>query len=340
MSKRSGNISNQSYRIQHYVAKYKNAGLLGKSAPFIDLLHAVEAATKCDVRVLLDGKTGTGKELIARSIHRYSSRADFPFVAIDCGAVPATLLESELFGHKRGAFTGADSDRTRFVFRGNGGTLFMDEINNLPFDLQPKLLRVLQEAEVRPLGSDRPIKTDVRIITASSTSLSQLVNDHKFREDLFYRLHVYPIYIPGLYERREDIPLLANHFLGKFASQQNKISENFHEEIIDFMKQRTWNGNIRELENFIERLVTLADKDISVIGVESFPADLSEELRQFREKRKYKTALESLKEQVKEFEAQIIKQTLLECNGNQSETARRLKTSEKSIRNKIRQLHL
>jgi Nif-specific regulatory protein len=320
--------------------KYKNAGLYGKSPKFIALLHAIEATTKCDVRVILDGKTGTGKELIARAIHKFSSRADFPFIAIDCGAIPHTLLESELFGHKRGAFTGAHSDHQGLLLDANGGTLFMDEINNLPYDMQSKLLRVLEEGEVRPIGGDKVVKTDVRIITASSVPLKRLVEDHLFREDLFFRLHVFPIYVPDLGERQEDIALLANHFLHNYAKQQNKNAQNFHEEVIDFVKQRIWKGNIRELENFIERLVTLIPNDVSEVTFGVFPGDLHEELNEFRKKARQLQSTESLKEQVQDFEAQLIKRKLIECNWNQSEVARRLNTSEKNIRYKMEQLNI
>ncbi len=322
------------------IQKYKNVGLLGKSPRFIELLHAVEAASKCDVRVILDGKTGTGKELIAKSIHQFSYRANFPFVGIDCGAIPTNLLESELFGHKRGAFTGADTDRGGLFLEANGGTLFLDEINNMPIDLQSKLLRVLQEGEIRPVGSDKSTKIDVRIITASSTSLKTLIDEKKFREDLFYRLYVYPISVPDLNERKEDIPLLAEYFLHKYAKHQNKNLVSFHEVIIDFMKERKWKGNIRELENFVERLVTLTPINIEEISIKSFPADLTEELNQFREIQSCKRPIRSLKKLVQKYEAQLIKQTLIECDWNQSEAARRLDISEKSIRYQMKQLNI
>ncbi len=322
------------------LVKYNNADLYGSDASFIELLHTVEAATKCDARVLLIGNTGTGKELIAKAIHKFSSRGEYPFVAVDCGAIPNSLLESEFFGHKKGAFTGANSDRPGLFLEANGGTLFMDEINNLPIDMQSKLLRVLQEGDIRPVGSDKIVKTNVRIIAASSTPLKKLVDENYFREDLFFRLHVYPIYIPDLNERKDDIALLANHFLVRFAEQQDKKAANFHEEIIDFIKQYTWKGNIRELENFVERLITIAPKDAKVIGAEVFQADLRGELDQFRERQKYQKPTASLKGKVQDFEAQLIKQTLIECNWNKSEAARRLNTSEKNIRYKLETLNI
>jgi len=322
------------------IHKYKNVGLLGKSSKFIELLHAIEAVTKCDVRVLLDGKTGTGKELIAKAIHQFSSRVQSPFIAIDCGAIPSTLIESELFGYKRGAFTGANSDRLGMFLEANGGTLFMDEINNLPYDMQSKLLRVLQEGEVRSIGSDKLTKIDIRIIAASSTPLKLLVDQEKFRQDLFFRLNVYPIYIPELNERQDDIPPLANHFLAFYAKQQNKKINHFHEEVVDYIKQRSWQGNIRELENFVERMVTLVPQNISEITFEFFPADLKQETCQFSKSQLNSKTEVSLKGKVQEYEAQLIKETLIKCNWNQSEAARRLKTSEKNIRYKMKQLNI
>jgi Nif-specific regulatory protein len=322
------------------ILKYKNAGLYGKSERFVELLHAIEAATKCDVRILLVGKTGTGKELISKAIHKFSSRANYPFIAIDCGAIPNTLLESELFGHKRGAFTGAHTDRQGLFLEANGGTLFMDEINNLPYEMQSKLLRVLEEGEVRPVGGDKTFKTNVRIIAASSAPLKKLVDDNLFREDLFYRLHVYPIYIPDLSERQEDIPILADHFLNQYAKQQNKSAQNFHEEVIDFMKQRSWDGNVRELENFIERIVTVTPPDASTIDPSLFPMEMQKELEKFRLKIDASIRSTPLKDKVNKYETEIVKKTLIECGWNQSEAARRLNTSEKNIRYKIEKYNI
>jgi Nif-specific regulatory protein len=182
------------------------------------------------------------------------------------------------------------------------------------------------------------MQTDVRIIAASSVPLKNLVDENKFREDLFYRLHVYPIYVPGLSERQEDISLLANHFLNQYAEQQNKNIQYFHDEVIDFMKQRHWAGNIRELENFVKRLITIVAKEDSTIDVESFPADLQDELDQFHENNKYSKPSQSLKHRVDKFEADIIIQSLIDCSWNQSKAARHLDTSEHNIRYKMEKL--
>jgi len=321
------------------IQKYNNVGLLGKSSRYIEMLQAIEASTKSDARVLLIGKTGTGKELIAKAIHKFSSRSDYPFIAVDCGAIPDNLLESEFFGHKKGAFTGAHSDHQGLFENANGGTLFMDEINNLPLDMQSKLLRVLQEGEIRPIGSNKVIKTNVRIIAASSKPLKELVEQKLFREDLFFRLYIYPIYLPDLNERMEDIPLLANHFLLHYSKQQNKKNVSFHEEVIDFMKFRKWGGNVRELENFVQRIITIADQNISKVESDMFPSDLREELDLFREGQN-KLNKRSLKQSVQDFEQNLIKQTLISCNWNQSAAARQLDTSEKNIRYKMEILNI
>jgi len=320
--------------------KYREKGLLGKSDQFIELLKAIESCARCDVRVLLEGQSGTGKELIAKAIHQFSARSSQSFVAIDCGAIPENLIESELFGHVKGAFTGAQSDRTGLIAEANNGTMFMDEIANLPLTLQSKLMRFLQEGEVRPLGSNKSRNVNVRIITASSKSLNQMVASGQFREDLFYRLHVYPIFIPPLKERQEDIPILANHFLELFAKQQNKQVNLFSKELLDFLKQRDWLGNIRELENFIERLVTVTNPDVVTIKSKILPLDLKMEFEQF--KANHSTFNESLplKENLQVHEADLIKRALDECGWNQSQAARMLRISERNIRFRMEKLNI
>ena len=208
--------------------------------------------------------------MLARAIHTFSARNNKPFVAIDCGAIPLNLVESELFGHVKGAFTGATTDRKGLFAEADSGTLFIDEIASLPIDMQAKLMRVLQEGEIRPIGSNSTHKVDVRVIAAGSTSIRQLVDAGQLREDLYYRLHVYPIPVPSLRERQRDIPILANHFLSKFAGQQGKRAQAFHEEITDFMRIRPWPGNIRELENFVERLVTLCPPNMEIVSRKTY----------------------------------------------------------------------
>ena len=318
--------------------KYEAHGLLGKSEKFIQLLQTIESAARCDVRVLLDGQSGTGKELIAKAIHHYSSRNSQKFVAVDCGAIPPNLIESELFGHIKGAFTGANFSRKGLLEEANGGTFFMDEINNLPIELQAKFLRFLQESEIRPIGSNETSKIDVRIIAASSVSLKQLVEEQKFREDLFYRLYVYPISVPSLNERCEDIPLLANYFLKKYSLEQKKKTEMFNEEMLDFLKQHLWSGNIRELENFVERLVTLAPLEMQVIDASILPADFREEWQEVEAiSPKYDT-INSLEKNILDYERKLINKVLKECNWNQSKAARQLNISEHTIRYKMNKL--
>lgn len=320
------------------LTKYQNLGLLGKSSRFIELIQAIEAAARCDVRVLMEGESGTGKELVAKLIHQMSSRSSNKFVAIDCGAIPGNLIESELFGHVKGAFTGATSPRKGLMEEADHGTLFLDEITNLPFDLQAKLLRVLQEGEIRPVGSNQIRKVNVRFISASSSPLRTMVQNKKFREDLYFRLHVYPINVPSLNKRRDDIPLLANFFLKKYAGQQQKNIESFHEEILDFLRNRLWEGNIRELENFIERLVTLAPPGIKIIDHETLPPEFKTELKRTKKWLNTTTLKKSLNDRLTEYEKQIVRQSLTDNEWNQSRAARDLKISEQSIRYKMKRL--
>jgi transcriptional regulator with PAS, ATPase and Fis domain len=322
------------------LVKYNNIGLYGKSPRFTELLHDIEAATKVDTRVLLIGKTGTGKELIAKAIHNFSARAENPFIAADCGAIPNTLLESEFFGHTKGAFTGAQTERKGLFLEANHGTLFLDEINNLPIDMQSKFLRVLEERQIRPIGSDKIVQMNVRIVAASSSPLKNLVDEKLFREDLFYRLNVYPIYVPDLSERQEDIPLLAHHFLRKFAQQQNKQAKNFHEEVIEYIKKHPWEGNIRELKNFLERIITVTPQNAITIDPSFFKMEIKEELENYRsETRDFKRSA-PLKEYMNHYEAEFIRKTLIDCDWNQSKAARQLEISETNIRYKMNQFKI
>jgi formate hydrogenlyase transcriptional activator len=232
--------------------------VIGASLPFQNLLNRVRLIAPTDSVTLIQGETGTGKEVIARAIHNYSSRHQGPFVKLNCAAIPAPLLESELFGHERGAFTGAFAQtKGRFQLAHNG-TLFLDEIGDLPLELQPKLLRVLQEQEFERLGSSQTICVNVRVVAATNHDLAQLVAAKQFRADLYYRLNVIPISLPPLRERSEDIPLLVRHFVQKFSARLNKVIEEIPSEVMEVLKAHDWPGNVRELQNFIERAVVLS----------------------------------------------------------------------------------
>jgi Nif-specific regulatory protein len=320
--------------------KYEVFGLLGKSKKYVELLQAVEAAAHCDVRVLLEGESGVGKELIARAIHNCSERSGNKFIAVDCGAIPEKLIESELFGHVKGAYTGATMTRAGLFSEANNGTLFMDEITNLPLDLQAKLLRVLQEGEIRPLGSNTTHRVNVRVITAASIPLREQVENKKFREDLFYRLFVYPIHVPSLAERQEDIPLLANHFLQKFSKQQNKKIETFHEQVIDLMKYHQWTGNIRELENFVERMVTLTVQDRKQIDVSLLPREYSSELKNLKQQQVKVQKTKLLSENLADYEKELMRQALIRYDWNQTAAAGALGIHESTLRYKMKKYHL
>jgi transcriptional regulator with GAF, ATPase, and Fis domain len=322
------------------VLAYREFGLLGCSAPYINLLKTVDAAARCDVRVLLEGESGTGKELIARAIHHLSFRKKCPFVAVDCAAIPDSLMESELFGHTKGAFTGATRDNKGLFWEANQGTLFLDEITNLPIELQGKLLRVLQENEIRPIGSNKTIKVDVRIISASSVPLSKLVTMDKFREELFYRLHVYPIPIPSLEQRQDDIPILVDHFLAKFSQQQRKSLQSIDASLLNYILHRRWKGNIRELENFMERLITIADVEATVLDSSILPKEFSSEYDYIKQKLSTTDSENSLPERIQSFEKDLIQQALVDNQWNQSQAARALKISEGTIRQKMKKLNL
>lgn len=232
--------------------------LIGTSPKFRAVLEALEMVAPVDSAVLVQGETGTGKELIAQAIHDASPRRQQRFVAINCAAIPAALLESELFGHERGAFTGAVTQTMGRFQAADRGTLFLDEIGELPLELQPKLLRVLQEQRFERLGCGRTLQVNVRVIAATNQDLWGMVQERKFRADLYYRLNVFPITLPPLRERQEDIPLLANHFIRRFAERQGKVIDHVPHDVMRSLKRHYWPGNIRELQNFVERAVIMS----------------------------------------------------------------------------------
>lgn len=244
--------------IPFYSEEHVTFDMVGKSEVFQAVLRNIQIVAPTDATVLIEGETGTGKELVARAIHGLSSRSKRSFVMVNCAAIPPTLLESELFGHEKGAFTGAFAQKIGRYELADQGTLFLDEIGDIPLELQPKLLRVLQEQEFERLGSSRTINVDVRVIAATNRNLTQMLNEGKFRHDLYYRLHVFPLTVPPLRERREDIPLLANFFVSKHSKRVGKHIEKISPETLRALSRWQWPGNVRELENTIERALILS----------------------------------------------------------------------------------
>jgi DNA-binding NtrC family response regulator len=246
------------YLLSERDAEFNHYGLVGRSRPVMDVIKRAELVAESRSTVLLTGETGTGKELVARAIHARSAQRDMPLIKVNCAAIPETLLESELFGHVRGAFTGASFTKKGRFSLADGGTIFLDEIATISTAVQAKLLHVLQDREFEPLGSERTQKVDVRVIAATNRDLRQLVGAGRFQEDLYYRLNVIPITIPPLRERREDIPLLVEHFLRKYAQNSGKRIEDVDAPLMEELERYDWPGNVRELENTIERAVVLA----------------------------------------------------------------------------------
>jgi formate hydrogenlyase transcriptional activator len=233
--------------------------IIGSSAALRGVLNSAAIVAQTDATVLITGETGTGKERIARAIHLMSSRKENAFIKLNCAAIPTGLLESELFGHEKGAFTGAVSQKVGRLELADKGTLLLDEVGDIPLELQPKLLRVLQDQEFERLGGTKTMRVNVRILAATNKDLEQAVNEKHFRGDLFYRLHVFPLHVPALHERREDIPLLVRHFVKRYAARLNKRIDLIPDEAVEAMMEWEWPGNIRELENFIERSVILSE---------------------------------------------------------------------------------
>ena len=261
-SEKSG-LSKEVRRLRNLVGeRYGFENIIGKSEPIAKLLEQVAQAAQVDSFAYISGESGTGKELVAKSLHLASSRKGGPFVAVNCAAIPETLLESELFGYEKGAFTGAMQSRRGLLAQAEGGTFFLDEISEMPLTMQAKLLRVLSELVFYPLGSSRTVKVDARIVAASNKDLEEEVKQGRFREDLFYRIHVIHIKVPPLRERKEDIPLLARHFLRKYAEKMKKESLEFSQGAYQKLMGYNWPGNVRELENCVESAVAMADKKV------------------------------------------------------------------------------
>ncbi len=304
--------------------------VIGKSRPMKDLFETLSLIAPSDATVLIFGESGTGKELVANAIHQNSLRVEKPFIKVSCAALPETLLESELFGHERGAFTGALTRKAGRFQLANGGTLFLDEVSEMSSATQVKLLRVLQEREFEPLGSTKTIQVDIRLITATNKDLEAEVKEGRFREDLFYRLNVIPIRLPSLRERREDIPLLAEHFFRHYQEKNRSSVKGFLPKTMDTLIRYDWPGNIRELENTVERAILLCRSEYIM------PQDLPLAV-QGAQNGAHPIVSVPPGMPLKEVEREVIVQTLGETGGNRTQTARVLGISRKTLQNKIKE---
>ena len=266
-------------------------GIIGRSAAIRKVFELIERVAPMSTTVTIQGESGTGKELVARAIHRLSPRVNRPFVAVNCAALPDTLLQSELFGYKKGAFTDARTDKIGLFQNADGGTLLLDEIGDISSTMQRAMLRALQEGEVTPLGSNEPVRIDVRVIVATNKDLRSEVSAGNFREDLYYRLHVVPIHVPPLRDRLDDVPLLVQHFVERLCEQHGKPMPEIGADAMDFMTRARWPGNVRELENTLERAVILCDgdtinlNDLLEFAGRGLDSTLTEELPPLREAR-------------------------------------------------------
>ena len=267
-------------RIQSYEKNYQFCNMVAKSNSMKSIFKLAEKISNYNSTVLITGESGTGKELVARGIHLSGNRSERPLVTVNCGGIPENLLESEFFGYKKGAFTGADRTKKGLFEEADGGTIFLDEIGELPQALQVKLLRVLQESEIRMIGDTKTKKIDVRVIAATAKELEEEVSTGGFRQDLFYRLNVLPITIPPLRTRNEDIPLLVQHFMNKFNKSLNKQVKGLEPDAMSMLLRHKWPGNVRELENVIERALVLVDGDI--LTLEHFPPELGAKIEECR----------------------------------------------------------
>ena len=305
-------------------------GIVGRSACLRELIERACQVAKSDADVLIMAESGTGKELLAQFIHRASPRRNYPFVAVNCAAFPETLLESELFGHVRGAFTGAVATRPGKFELASGGTLLLDEISEMPISLQPKLLRVLQEREVDRLGDTRPRRVDVRVIATTNRHLPSLIEEGRFRADLFYRLDVVPLSLPPLRERREDIVELVEHFIQKYAPPQRAVR--FTDDLLRRLTEYDWPGNVRELENVVRRILVLSRNPVA--GLEVL------EGKDVAERNPTSVRVPAQGATLRDMERQLLERTLESTGGNRTRAAEILGVSLRTVRNKIREFGL
>lgn len=313
--------------------KNEMEGIVAKSKSMERVMEIVNKVKDIDANVLITGESGTGKEVIARAIHFQGNRKEHSFVPINCSAIPSNLLESELFGYEKGAFTGADKKKKGLFEVADKGTLFLDEIGDMDIHLQSKLLRAIQEKNITPLGSNTPRKIDVRIIAATNMDLEKAIDETKFREDLFYRLNVINIKLPPLRERKEDIPYLVRLFVNKYSQEFEKSIKGVSPEFLDYLYHYDFKGNIRELENIIERAVALSDKE--VLTEHDLPKDIPLENRNSLHDSNLIPVY--IGESLKQIEKKVILQTYEFCGQCQKETAEILGVSDRTIRNKLKE---
>ena len=323
--------------------RYGFASIVGKNEKMQEIYHLIEKVAPTSASVLITGESGTGKELVARAIHINSPRENAPFVSVNCAALPETLLESELFGHERGAFTGATAMRKGRFELADTGTLFLDEIGDIPLPLQAKLLRVLQERSFERVGGSRPIKVDVRIVTATNKELKDEVDKGHFREDLYYRLNVLHIHLPPLRERSDDIPMLTNHFINKFAEMLNKPNLRISGDALRYLVNLAWDGNVRELENTIERAAILCSNDM--IRAEDVHPDVTRSKKEENwspdfDFEQFIPANLPLPEVLSGVEEQMVKRALKEANFVQARAAESLGITKSLLQYKIKKFNL
>ncbi len=323
--------------LQHELSEtYRFDRIITADPAMQSLCESVARIASSNASVVIHGESGVGKELLAASLHYNSSRAQHPFVKVNCGAIPEGLLESEFFGHEKGAFTGAVTRRTGRFEHADGGTLFLDEIGELPLALQVKLLRVIQDREFERVGGEKTLKVDVRLVAATNRNLEEMVTAGTFRQDLFYRLNVVSLSVPPLRQRPADIPLLAAHFLRKFTAEHGREIDDFDDHALAVMQRYAWPGNVRELSNAVERAVVMSSGNM--IFAEDLPLSLVQAIR--HASGGSEAGLKTLKEQVRSFEARVITQALERNQANRSRTANELGISRRALLYKLHELDL
>ena len=327
-------IQENKYLREQIDQEYNFNHIIGESAAMKEVYRMVGRVSEANSNVLVTGDSGTGKELVARAIHSNSNRSNKPFLAVNCGAIPKDLVESELFGHKKGAFTGATTDKDGIFVAAHGGTVFLDEVAEIPLNLQVNLLRVLQEREVKPVGSNQLVSFDTRIISATNKDLESEVEEGNFRDDLYYRLNVVELPLPNLSQRREDIPLLAHHFLKKYNKELKRNLKGISSEAMSAMMVYEWKGQVRELENVIERSVLLSDHEYLELE------DLPGAIRNVSGTDSIDMDSERLEEAVQVFEKHHIQSMLKRTDGNKSEAARLLGIDPSTLYRKMERLDL